>query len=97
MIQFEVKGSVRGQLQDIKRLQQELAKLPQDAYNFFVKTTPIDTGNARKNTKLKQNTIEANYPYAERLDRGWSRQANDGMTKPTEKFIKERLRKIQGK
>jgi hypothetical protein len=32
---------------------------------------------------LSGNEIQANYPYAQRLEEGWSTQAPDGMTKPT--------------
>jgi hypothetical protein len=79
----------------IRRIQSQLDRLPAEAYNFFVKVTPKDTGNARRKTKLvSKRTIDANYPYASRLDRGWSKQAPQGMTQPTERFIKQRLSKI---
>lgn len=78
----------------LRRMQSQLSKLPSEAYDFWVKATPKRTGNARRKTKLKKDTIEANYPYAQRLDEGWSRQAPDGMSKPTEKFVTDRLRKI---
>lgn len=79
----------------IRRIQSQLDRLPAEAFNFFVKTTPKDTGNARRKTKLVgRKTIDANYPYASRLDRGWSKQAPQGMTKPTERFITQRLNKI---
>ena len=60
-------------------------KLLDDTYDFFVKATPIRSGNARRNTSLNKNThtIHANYPYAKRLDDGWSKQAPDGMIEPT--------------
>jgi hypothetical protein len=63
----------------------------------FVSVTPKDTGNARRQTRLSGNTIEANYSYAGALDKGWSKQAPQGMTKPTERFIKNRLDKIMRK
>lgn len=43
--------------------------------------TPKDTGNARRKTRVTSNRWEMNYPYFERLDTGWSRQAPSGMTK----------------
>ena len=82
---------------DLRRKQSELSKLPAEAYNFWVKHTPKKTGNARRRTSLKKDTIEARYPYAERLDDGWSKQAPDGMSKPTEQFIQDRLKKILGR
>ena len=79
----------------LRRVQSDLDRLPAQAYNYFVKITPKDTGNARRSTRLTNNkVIEANYPYAQPLDRGWSRQAPQGMTKPTEQFIKTQLSRI---
>jgi len=68
-------------------------KLAKEAYTYFVKETPIRTGNARRSTRLQGNEIQADYPYAQRLDAGYSPQAPFGMTKPTEKFIQEYIKK----
>lgn len=82
----------------LRRVQSDLDKLPAQAYNFFVKATPKRTGNARRKTTLSQNkVINANYPYATRLDEGWSKQAPQGMTKPTTTFIQNLLKKIMRK
>jgi len=87
----------------LKRIQNKLNKVPQEAYKEFVKNTPIKTGNARRNTKLKGKTIEANYQYAQVLDKGrhmtnrgmrGSDQAPEGMSKPTQEFIQKRIKKI---
>jgi hypothetical protein len=64
------------------------------AYDFFRSETPIRTGNARQKTRLVGQTIHAAYPYAQRLDEGYSRQSPDGMVKPTEKFVEELVTKI---
>jgi hypothetical protein len=74
---------------------QTMAKL---AYDTWVKFTPKDTGNARNKTKLKNTEIHADYPYAVRLDQGWSKQfQGQGMTKPTlaelQKYVKNNLKK----
>jgi hypothetical protein len=64
----------------------------QKAFEFFKRITPIDTGWAKRNTKLVNNNIVANYPYAGVLDKGrhmtnrgmrGSKQAPEGMSKPT--------------
>lgn len=81
----------------IKRIQKELNELPKEAKKEFVKNTPIKSGNARRSTRLNKDTIEANYPYAKRLDEGYSKQSPNGMTKPTEAFIKRRLQQIMRK
>lgn len=78
----------------LKRITAKLKLLPQEAYKEFVKETPIRSGRARRSTKLKGNVIEANYPYAKRLDEGYSDQSPDGMTTPTEAFVKKRVKQI---
>lgn len=78
----------------IANLIRNLNTLPQKAYDFWVKTTPVDTGNARKKTTLQRRTINANYNYAVPLDKGHSRQAPQGMSKPTGDFIQKTLRQM---
>ena len=73
-------------------------QLVQDAYDHFVSITPVRSGNARRNTNLQgRSTITADYPYAERLDTGWSRQAPEGMTAPTEEFIAQQAEQLAGR
>lgn len=82
----------------LKGMAAQLAKYPQDAEDKFVALTPIDTGNARSRTKLVGNdTIEANYPYAQRLDQGWSKQAPNGMVKPFDAWVRGKVKQIFGK
>lgn len=76
----------------LARLAKELQKLPKEVYDYWVSVTPKRTGNARKSTTLKNDVIHANYPYAQRLDEGHSRQAPRGMVEPTERFIQTRVR-----
>ena len=78
----------------LQRIDQQLRKLAADAFDVFYKNTPRRSGNARSKTRLAGSEIIANYPYAERLDDGYSRQSPDGMTKPTEEFIERRTRQI---
>lgn len=78
----------------ITRVQKKLRRVPDRAYKYFKSVTPIDTGNARRRTVLRGNTIEANYPYAKRLDQGWSRQAPSGMVEPTLDYIKRLVKGI---
>jgi hypothetical protein len=81
-----------------KRLQQlssQLAsdKLAQEAYRFFRGITPIRSGNAKSRTSLSGSDIQANYPYAQRLDIGYSKQAPRGMSTPTDEHIQKWIRK----
>jgi hypothetical protein len=78
----------------LRNIQRKLDNLPKEAYQEFVKETPIRSGNARRKTKLKGKTIVADYAYAKRLDEGYSKQSPDGMTKPTEDFIQKRATQI---
>ena len=78
-------------------IEKRIQTIPKEAFDYFVSITPKDKGNARSKTQLKGDTIHANYPYAQRLDEGYSKQAPKGMTEPTGKFIeritKQKIRK----
>lgn len=83
---------------DLKELEKDIKKAIDDSmsktYVEFVKITPIDKGNARRSTSYNDNTltITANYPYAGRLDDGYSKQAPKGMTEPSLKFLTKQLK-----
>jgi len=80
---------------DISKAQRELTEVAPEAWTFFRSHTPVRSGNARRKTVLEnKTTINANYPYAVKLDQGSSNQAPDGMTKPTEAFLKKSFDKI---
>lgn len=53
-------------------------------------------GNAKKHTIKSGDEIRANYPYAQRLDNGWSRQSPQGMVKPTIAAIRAYIKKQLG-
>lgn len=73
-----------GRLEDIKK-----AVMPQ-AFSYFESITPIRSGNARRKTRLTSDfEIITNYPYAQRLDEGWSKQSPNGMSEPTVKKIRQ--------
>ena len=81
----------------LARIQREIESVPEAAFAYWRSITPVRSGNARRRTVLKGNTIEARYPYAQRLDAGASRQAPDGMSEPTTQYLdkeyKKRVRK----
>lgn len=78
-----------------RELNEFLGSLPRRMHTKFVETTPIRSGNARNKTALAGNEIQANYPYAKRLEKdSWSRQAPEGMSKPTIDFVRRELRKL---
>ena len=78
----------------LKKIEKNLVGVPKEAYKEFVANTPIRSGNARRKTRLQGKTINAAYPYAKKLDEGFSQQSPDGMSKPTEDFIKKRVAAI---
>ena len=92
---IQIRISIQNKIStNLERIKKELKELPKEAKKEFVKNTPIRSGNARRSTRLNKDTIEANYPYAKRLDEGYSKQSPDGMTKPTEDFINKRVKQI---
>lgn len=66
----------------------------QKAFTFFRAQTPIRTGRARRSTSLSGSDIQALYPYAQRLDQGYSPQAPNGMSRPTDKFVKDYIKSV---
>jgi hypothetical protein len=90
----------KAKLADLAKIEQ--AVMPQ-LEKEFLKNTPIATGNARANTSLRGNVIEADYPYAFVLDEGrgfrdgqmrGSEQAPDGMSEPTKEYAKKIIPKV---
>jgi hypothetical protein len=81
----------------MRQLDKLFDDLPSQAHKEFIKQTPKRSGNARAHTKLERNTIVADYPYAERLDEGYSKQNPRGMTEPTEQWIRKEIsRRLKG-
>jgi hypothetical protein len=70
---------------------QDIEQVREDAYDYFHDLTPYRTGNAKNNTYRSGKTIQASYPYAGKLDEGYSRQAPNGMTGPTIDYIEKTL------
>jgi hypothetical protein len=89
-------GEINFQLEKIKK-GLDPAQMAKLAYPVFIDNTPIKTGNARSRTSLRSNNINANYPYAQRLDDGWSKQRPNGMTKPTTKWFENYIKSLGGK
>ena len=82
----------------LKNVNKNVDSIGYSAYKYFKSITPIDKGNARRNTvfrdKTHQKEIIADYPYSERLNTGYSDQAPQGMVKPTLKYIKQLFDRI---
>lgn len=72
---------------DFDDMVKELRNIGSDSmkrlYPFYRDKTPIRSGNARSKTKLRSEEIRSKYPYAGRLDEGWSDQAPKGFTAPS--------------
>lgn len=91
-IKFKINDSKFGR--KVKKLSGVPDALTDEAYKYFKKTTPVRSGNARRNTKQRGSAIIADYPYAQRLDEGYSRQAPRGMTRPTLRFIEKKMTQL---
>ena len=77
----------------LAKIQRDLVAVPKEIYDYWRGITPVKSGNARRKTVLKGDTIHAAYPYAVPLDEGHSKQAPRGMSKPTEQYLKRLLDK----
>lgn len=90
MIKISMKQTSNGIGLRLNQLSKDLNQLPADATKKMKELTPIDTGNARRKTQLKnKTTIAAAYGYATALDQGHSKQAPIGMTKPLFVWLKK--------
>ena len=76
------------------------------AYPVFVKNTPIDSGKARRQTEKHQDSIVANYEYAQVLEKGrgfrdgqlrGSNQAPKGMSTPTIDYLRQYIKRTLGR
>jgi len=66
------------------------------AYPVFVKNTPVKTGNAKRHTTKTSSEIDAAYPYATRLNQGYSHQSPNGMSKPAVDAMRDYIKKKLG-
>lgn len=81
----------------IKKLAQLPDVLLDEALELTRENTPSNSGYARRNTIKKGNSIVSDYPYAGRLDEGYSRQAPNGFTEPTIKQLSKEAKNIARK
>lgn len=79
--------------------------IAQVAFTKFKDVTPVKSGNAKRSTKLNGNNINADYAYANVLDKGrhmtrrgmrGSEQAPTGMTEPTIEHIRNYVKQKLG-
>lgn len=86
---------VENMFDDLEDMSKSVIK---EAFRFYKNETPVKSGNARNKTTLRNKQIKSGYPYAGRLDEGWSKQAPKGMTEPTighiDDLVAKELRRI---
>jgi hypothetical protein len=82
----------------MSQAQHALDDLPEFAEKTMQANTPIRSGNARRNTNLRGNTVTAEYAYAQRLEDNWSPQTRGrGIIAPTEQAIQKEVdRRLKG-
>jgi len=81
----------------ILKMSKKLNNVPKQAFDYWVKITPKNTGNARRKTKFVKKNIVARYEYASYLDKGSSKKAPRGMSKPVKEFIDKLIKRIMRK
>ena len=79
-------------LNDIK-IKLDASKIADEGASYMKSITPIDKGNARRNTFSRGDTIYAQYPYAKRLDEGWSKQNTTGLIDPTIRHLDDLIKR----
>jgi hypothetical protein len=87
-------GEFKKRLDQLKR-ELDPNVLARVAYPVFKENTPRRSGNAQDHTRLTGNVIDADYPYAGRLDEGYSKKKPAGMTKPTFDAVIEYMKKLE--
>lgn len=79
----------------VKKINTALAALPAQGLDKFRALTPIDQGRARRSTVLVKTEIQANYPYAQRLEDNWSKQTKGlGIIGPFTRWWQAQLKRI---
>jgi len=93
------KTSLKINQADMRKLQTQIDhavdNATEDTFEFFKKKTPKKSGNARRNTKYKERSTNAqilgDYDYSGVLDAGRSKQAPKGMTKPSLQELRKQV------
>lgn len=67
------------------------------AGNQFRQITPRRSGNAQSKSTYNSTEIRGDYPYAARLDEGYSKQAPGGMSDPAIRYFENGLESDIGK
>ncbi len=84
--------------QDLQRFRKSFNAYPDQSLAMFRLLTPkakVNGGNARRRTVLSGDQIEANYPYAQRLEDNWSPQTRgQGILRPFERWARRRIAQI---
>jgi hypothetical protein len=95
-VDIKIKSNFANFKNRTQAIQRKLDDLPKEFLPVVRKNTPIDTGNARRNTIIKDSTtIRSDYPYAERLENNWSKQTRgQGFIKPSLRWLNQRIRQI---
>lgn len=93
---LKFKFNTRNLEKKIKKINKSLDDINNEALEKFRELTPIDSGNARRSTVLGESRgvkeIQGRYPYAQKLDSGWSKQRRTGMTRPFRTWWIRRIR-----
>lgn len=83
-------------LRDLNTLNKDIVNAWQDTADVFKASTPVLSGNARRNTTYNSSskTISAEYPYGAVLDEGYSKKAPLGMSDPALTYFERQIERI---
>jgi len=92
-MRFRVRGQHIGRR--LRKMSEKLKTVPEASFWEFRRVTPLGSGNAKRKTQFDgKETITADYPYVIPLNKGSSKQAPEGMYKPTMRFTRQKVRRI---
>jgi hypothetical protein len=88
-MRLKVRVDATKALRKFDKIEEIPEDLLEEGFDVFYEETPVRSGNARRNTKFdkRKKKIHADYPYAQRLDDGWSKQSPRGMSEPAQKAM----------
>lgn len=68
-------------------------RMQTDLHKEVVSLTPVDTGRAKSGWTKNSEGTRNDVPYIGRLDKGHSKQAPDGMSRPALNRVKDKLKR----
>tara|TARA_R100001230_G_C5616297_1_gene126698 strand:- start:35 stop:325 length:291 start_codon:yes stop_codon:yes gene_type:complete len=91
MISTRVNTKVKDSL--FKKVTAMIKRMQDDLHKEVVSATPVDTGRAKRGWRRNSEGTRNDVPYIGRLDKGHSKQAPDGMSRPALNRVKSKTKR----